>query len=66
MSAGETFADCLKLYIGTNLYYQLLLAEQHGNLEECLQEIGKLMVLQEKQRQKLVNLIQYGRLQEIT
>ena len=59
MSAGETVADCLKPYIGTNLYYQLLLAEQHGNLEECLQEIGKLMVLQEKQRQKLVNLIQY-------
>ncbi|MBB1062631.1 competence type IV pilus assembly protein ComGB [Limosilactobacillus fastidiosus] len=59
MGEGKTFADCLKPYIKPNLYYQLLLAERHGSLEECLQEVGKLMVLQEKQRQKLMTLLQY-------
>lgn len=59
MAEGKSFADCLKPYIKANLYYQLLLAEQHGSLEECLQEVGKLMVQQEKQRQKLMTLLQY-------
>lgn len=59
MEEGRTFADCLKPYVKPTLYYQLLLAEQHGSLEECLQEIGKLMVHQEKQWQKLRTLLQY-------
>lgn len=59
MQDGKAFAECLKPYIKTNLYYQLLFAERHGSLEECLQEIGKLMLHQEKQRQKLMTLLQY-------
>lgn len=59
MKGGTSFADCLQPYVKPNLYYQLLLAEQHGNLEECLQELGKVMGLQEKQRQKLSTLLQY-------
>lgn len=59
MQDGKSFAECLKPHIKPNLYYQLLFAEQHGSLEECLQEIGKLMLHQEKQRQKLMTLLQY-------
>lgn len=59
MGEGKTFAECLRPYIKPTLYYQLLLAEQHGNLEECLQEVGRVMMLREKQRQKLITLLQY-------
>ena len=59
MQDGKSFAECLKPHIKPNLYYQLLFAEQHGSLEECLQEIGKVMLPQEKPREKLMTLLQY-------
>lgn len=59
MSEGQPFAECLKPYVKFNLYFQLLLAEEHGDLEDCLQKIGKVMVLREKQQQKLLTLLQY-------
>lgn len=59
LGEGKIFAECLRPYVNTNYYYQFMIAEQHGNLEECLSNIGKLMDTQERQRQKLGTLLQY-------
>lgn len=59
LKEGEIFAECIRPYINSNHYYQFLIAEQHGNLYECLQTVGKLMETQEKQRQRLGTLLQY-------
>ena len=47
---GKCLADSLKQYLKSDLYYQLLLAEQHGNLITTLTEVGRLMQAQERQR----------------
>lgn len=56
---GKCLADSLKQYLKPDLYYQLLLAEQHGNLITTLTEVGRLMQAQERQRKKLLTLLQY-------
>ena len=59
MKNGTNFAQSLRKEVKADLYYQLLLAEKHGNLTQTLTEVGKLMTAQEKQRKKLLGLLQY-------
>ncbi|KRK56468.1 ComG operon protein 2 [Limosilactobacillus antri DSM 16041] len=56
---GKSFADSLQPFVGPDLYYQLLLAEKHGELSHILNEIGTLLVTKQRQRQKLHRLLQY-------
>ncbi|MBB1068619.1 type II secretion system F family protein [Limosilactobacillus sp. RRLNB_1_1] len=59
MQEGTGFTDSIRQEIKPDLYYQLLLAEKHGNLVKTLHEIGKLLSVQERQRKKLITLLQY-------
>lgn len=59
MKGGSSFAQSLQNEVKADLYYQLLLAEKHGNLTKTLTETGKLMTAQERQRRKLLGLLQY-------
>lgn len=59
LATGMTFAESVKDYINTDLYYQLMLAEKHGELIDTLDEIGTLLVTKQKQRRKLQQLLQY-------
>ena len=59
MQEGTGFTDSIRQEIKPDLYYQLLLAEKHGNLVKTLYEIGKLLSVQERQRKKLITLLQY-------
>lgn len=59
MQMGNSFAQSLRLLVKDDLYYQLLLAEQHGNLTKTLQEIGRLLTAQQEQKKKLWGLLQY-------
>lgn len=59
LAAGESFARAVQPLVNVDLQVQLSLAEHHGNLAETLNEIGKFMALQQKQRQKLHTLLQY-------
>ena len=59
MQGGDSFASSLRPYISADLYYQLLLAEEHGDLVKTVREVGKLMTTQEQQRKKLLALLQY-------
>lgn len=59
MAQGDTFAEAMKPLLKPTLYHQLLLAEQHGDLEDCLLKVGEIIELREKQRQKLQGLLLY-------
>ncbi len=59
LAAGESFSSGLRPYISADLYYQLLLAERHGNLGTTLEEIGTLLTATEEQRRKLRGLLRY-------
>lgn len=59
LQAGETLADSLQPFVKPDLYYQLLLAEEHGELVATLTAIGQLLVTKQQQRQKLSRLLQY-------
>lgn len=59
MTNGDTFASSLRSYISADLYYQLALAEKHGDLIKTIREIGKLLTTQERQRRRLKELLQY-------
>ena len=55
---GKSFADSMQPFVGADLYYQLLLAEKHGELSHILTEIGTLLLTKQRQRQKLHRLLQ--------
>lgn len=59
MAHGKTFAEAVKPIVKPTLYHQLILAEQHGNLDDCLLKVGQIMELKEKQRQKLWGILMY-------
>ncbi|MBB1095156.1 type II secretion system F family protein [Limosilactobacillus sp. BG-MG3-A] len=59
MRMGASFAQSLQTEIKDDLFYQLLLAEKHGNLTKTLSEIGKILAARERQRKKLFSLLQY-------
>lgn len=59
LMAGESFANSIRPFVKTDLYYQLLLAEEHGELENTLGDVGRLLVAKQQQQQKLQHLLQY-------
>ena len=59
MQKGASFAQSLQQEVKDDLFYQLLLAEKHGNLTKTLSEVGKILTARERQRKKLFSLLQY-------
>ena len=59
MQKGASFAQSLQQEVKDDLFYQLLLAEKHGNLTKTLSEVGKILTAREQQRKKLFSLLQY-------
>ncbi|KRN89968.1 comg operon protein 2 [Ligilactobacillus ceti DSM 22408] len=59
LQQGAEFSCVLKPYINENLYYQILIAEQYGNIDECITELGRLLKLRLQQRNKLKSLLIY-------
>lgn len=56
---GGGLAETMKPWLRTDLYYQLKLAEQEGNLAGVVRQIGEFLTKQHQQRQKLRGLLQY-------
>ena len=59
LRTGYLLADALKPYLRIELYYQLLLAEQHGSLSITLKEIGQYLQVQKQQHRQLKTLLEY-------
>lgn len=59
LADGQSFATAIKTLVDADIYVQLVLAEQHGQLSATLAEIGAFLQAQQKQRRKLIVLLQY-------
>ncbi|QLL70380.1 type II secretion system F family protein [Lactobacillus sp. 3B(2020)] len=59
LERGMNFADAMRPWLTADLYYQLQLAEHHGELTVALGEMSKYLALREKERQQLRALAQY-------
>lgn len=59
LKSGHSFSAAVRPFVGVDLQVQLLLAERHGNLAQTLDEIGSFLTAQQRQRQKLMALLQY-------
>lgn len=43
LKEGKTFSEEIRNFIDPKIYYQLMLAEKHGQLELCVAQLGKYM-----------------------
>ncbi|MHC3377323.1 type II secretion system F family protein [Ligilactobacillus equi] len=59
VSQGQILSRSLKAYVGTVIFCQLQIAEQHGRLEESVIQIGKLLGRNVEQKAKLQGLLLY-------
>ena len=59
LANGADLASALQDYIAVDLYYQLLIAEQHGELVGTLIQAGRLMRTKVTQQQQIRRLLQY-------
>ncbi|MFB9770129.1 type II secretion system F family protein [Lactiplantibacillus modestisalitolerans] len=59
LAAGEGLADALQPYVAVDLYYQLLIAETHGQLMATLIKASQLMRTRVKQVKQVRRLLQY-------
>lgn len=59
LAAGQTFAQALRPLVKMDVYYQLLLAEQHGVLVDTLHKISDFHRLCARQKRKMRGLLEY-------
>ncbi|RRK09546.1 secretion protein F [Lactiplantibacillus garii] len=59
LAAGDSLAAALAPFIAVDLYYQLLIAEMHGQLTTTLIQAGQLMRTRSNQAQQIRRLLQY-------
>lgn len=59
LASGGLFSAALRPYIGVNAYYQILIAEKHGQLELSLRQLGRFQSLRAQQRKRLHGLLTY-------
>ncbi len=59
LTNGDSFATAVNEMVNADLYVQLVLAEQHGQLGSTLAELGDFLLAQQRQRRKLIALLQY-------
>lgn len=59
MASGGSFSKSTRSFISQDIYYQLLLAERHGDLGQSITQIGQFLTISVKQKAKLKGLLQY-------
>lgn len=59
MAGGDSLATALQPYVAVDLYYQLLIAEMHGELTTTLIQAGQLMRTRATQTSRIRRLLQY-------
>lgn len=59
LSGGESFPKTLRPVISEDTYYQILVADQHGDLVDALGNLGNLNSMKTKQRKQILALLEY-------
>lgn len=64
LEQGQMISQALKHFqLPTVIFNQLVIAQEHGRIELALEQTGLLLQSQAKQKNKLKELMVYGRLQ---
>lgn len=53
LESGKTFSESVHQFLNSKIYYQLMLAESHGQLELSVSQLGKYMRQRVEQREKI-------------
>ena len=53
LESGKTFSESIHQFLNSKIYYQLMLAESHGQLELSVSQLGKYMRQRVEQREKI-------------
>lgn len=59
LSRGGTFAEAVKPFLKEDVYYQILIAEQHGDLSTSLSTLGQYLDVKQTHHVKLIQLLEY-------
>lgn len=59
LNQGENLSLALQPFISPSIYYQLKIAEKHGNLERSLRNLGNLQQRAVQQREKIMGVLFY-------
>lgn len=59
LQQGTLFAESVRPVVKIDIYYQLLIAEQHGHLSQSITQLGQFLAVKQKQQQKLKGLLLY-------
>lgn len=59
LQEGQYFAEGVRDYVQIDTYYQLLIAEKHGNLAECVNQLAEYLAVKNKQISRLKGLLMY-------
>lgn len=61
MQVSQTgmLAETLKRHVSQNTYHQLVIAEQHGSLDESIAQLGRLLLRRVEQQKRLKSLLGY-------
>ena len=59
LSSGSSFSNSVQCLVNNNLYYQIKIAEYHGNLIESLDKINQFLIIKKHQKEKLISLLIY-------
>ena len=59
LSFGDSFANAIRPLINDNLYYQLRIAELHGNLVAALDDVSNFLKVKKRQQDRILGLLTY-------
>ena len=59
LQQGKSFSKRFRLYLNLNVYYQLVIVEEHGELELSVHELGKVLRQKLAQKEKLIDVLVY-------
>lgn len=59
LEQGHTLSQTLQPWLSQTTFFQLKIAEQHGSVEDCIQELGHFLFGVNEQLQKLRGLLLY-------
>lgn len=56
---GDSFSNSVRLFLKEDIYYQILIAEKHGELADSLKTLGVYLNKKHEHRTKLIQLLEY-------
>lgn len=57
--SGNSFSRSVRSLVSNDLYYQIRIAEYHGDLITALDKINEFLMIKKRQKEKLANLLAY-------